>query len=57
MKADRFTEDTLCETECNAQMAMKSDLPERTFEFAKRIVKLCHVLDVGERRVARKGLD
>ncbi|MEN8132391.1 MAG: four helix bundle protein [Pseudomonadota bacterium] len=24
---------------------MKSDIPERTFEFAKRVVKLCHVLD------------
>lgn len=24
---------------------MKSDLPERTFEFAKRIVKLCQTLD------------
>ncbi len=24
---------------------MKSDLPERTFEFAKRVMKLCRVLD------------
>ncbi len=24
---------------------MKSDIPERTFEFAKRVVKLCQVLD------------
>ncbi len=24
---------------------MKRDLPERTFEFAKRVVKLCQVLD------------
>ena len=24
---------------------MKSDLPERTFEFAKRVVKLCQLLD------------
>jgi len=24
---------------------MKSDIPERTFEFARRVVKLCQVLD------------
>ena len=42
---EKFSTFQIHNSEFNGEWQMKRDLPERTFEFARRVVELCKVLD------------